>query len=80
MLAHKEGTGGGVGQKLDGEHSIFHISHGKMIRLFRRSGFEIEDLVEIGAPATASDEPYRMATVDWAQRWPNEQAWVVRKQ
>jgi len=58
----------------------FHIPHGEMIRLFRRSGFEIEELVEIGAPATASDAPYRMATVDWAQRWPNEQAWVVRKQ
>jgi SAM-dependent methyltransferase len=58
----------------------FHIPHGEMIRLFRRSGFEIEDLVEIGAPSTASDAHYRMATVTWAQRWPNEQAWVVRKQ
>jgi SAM-dependent methyltransferase len=57
----------------------FHIPHGDMIRLFRRSGFEIEDLVEIGAPSGASDAPYRMATVDWARRWPNEQAWVVRK-
>jgi hypothetical protein len=24
VLAHKEGSGGGIGQKLDGEHSIFH--------------------------------------------------------
>jgi hypothetical protein len=57
----------------------FHLPHGEMIRLFRRSGFDIEDLVEIGAPAIASDARDRMATVDWAQRWPNEQAWVVRK-
>jgi SAM-dependent methyltransferase len=57
----------------------FHIPHGEMIRLLRRSGFEIEDLVEIGAPSAASDAPYRMATVEWAQRWPNEQAWVARK-
>ena len=57
----------------------FHIPHGDMIRLLRRSGFEIEDLVEIGAPSIASDSPYRMATLEWAQRWPNEQAWVVRK-
>jgi hypothetical protein len=28
----------------------FHIPHGEMIRLLRRSGFDIEDLVEIGAP------------------------------
>ncbi len=58
----------------------FHIPHGEMIRLFRRSGFEIENLIEIGAPSAGSDVPYRMATVRWAQRWPNEQAWVVRKQ
>ncbi len=57
----------------------FHIPHGEMIRLLRRSGFEIENLVEIGAPSTASDAPYRMATVDWARRWPNEQAWVARR-
>jgi len=57
----------------------FHIPHGEMIRLLRRSGFEIENLVEIGAPSTALDTPFRMATVGWAQRWPNEQAWVARK-
>jgi hypothetical protein len=28
MLAHK-GSGGGIGQKLEGKHSIFHISHGE---------------------------------------------------
>ena len=57
----------------------FHIPHGEMIRLLRRSGFEIEDLVEVGAPQGATDDDYRMATVGWAQRWPNEQAWVARK-
>jgi SAM-dependent methyltransferase len=57
----------------------FHIPHGEMVRLLRRSGFEIENLVEIGAPQSATDAGYRMATVDWARRWPNEQAWVARK-
>ena len=28
VLAH-DGKGGGIGQSLDGTHSIFHISHGK---------------------------------------------------
>jgi SAM-dependent methyltransferase len=65
----------------DGSGSVeFHIPHGEMIRLLRRSGFEIENLIEIGAPSTASDSSYRMATVDWARRWPNEQAWVLRKE
>ena len=57
----------------------FHIPHGEMIRLLRRSGFEIEDLVEVGAPQGATDDDFHMATVGWAQRWPNEQAWVARK-
>jgi hypothetical protein len=57
----------------------FHIPHGEMIRLFRDSGFDVEALVEIGAPSTAEDSAYRMATVEWARRWPNEQAWVARR-
>lgn len=55
----------------------FHIPHGEMIRLLRRSGFE--NLVEIGAPPGATDTEHRMSTADWASRWPNEQAWVARK-
>jgi SAM-dependent methyltransferase len=57
----------------------FHIPHGEMIQVLRRSGFEIEALVEIGAPSTADDTSYRMATAEWARNWPNEQAWVARK-
>jgi SAM-dependent methyltransferase len=57
----------------------FHIPHGEMIRLLRDSGFEIEALVEVGAPSTADDAGDRMATVDWARNWPTEQAWVARK-
>ena len=64
----------------DGSGAIeFHIPHGEMIQVFRHSGFEIEALAEIGAPTIADDVRYRMATVEWARRWPNEQAWVVRK-
>ena len=61
----------------------FHIPHGEMIRLLRRSGFEVEDLVEIGAPSveagTAPIGSDPMATVEWARRWPNEQAWIARR-
>ena len=32
----------------------FHLAHGDWIRLLRRSGFEVEDLVEIRPPADAS--------------------------
>jgi hypothetical protein len=64
----------------DGTGSVeFHIPHGEMIRLLRRSGFEVEDLVEVGAPADAVSAGYQMATPEWAHRWPNEQAWIARK-
>jgi SAM-dependent methyltransferase len=56
----------------------FHLGHGDMIRLLRGSGFEIEDLIEIRPPVGATtDFPY--ATVEWARRWPTEEAWKARK-
>ena len=50
-----------------------------MIRLLRDSGFEIEDLVEIRAPEGADAPTDPLATVEWARRWPIEEAWKVRK-
>jgi SAM-dependent methyltransferase len=57
----------------------FHIPHGEMVRLLRASGFEVEGLVEIGAPRDAVAPGDAMATVEWARRWPNEEAWIARK-
>jgi hypothetical protein len=50
-----------------------------MVRLLRASGFEVEGLVEIGAPRDAVAPGDAMATVEWARRWPNEEAWIARK-
>lgn len=56
----------------------FHLPHGEMIRLLRDSGFEIEALIEVRPPADAkTDFPY--ASVEWARRWPTEEAWQARK-
>jgi hypothetical protein len=56
----------------------FRLGHGDMIRLLRSSGFEIEDLVELQAPADGGgwqpDVPF-----SWARRWPAAEAWRVRK-
>jgi SAM-dependent methyltransferase len=60
----------------------FHLPHGEMIRLLRSSGFEVEDLVEIGAPEDTGTAPRsgdRLATIEWSRRWPNEEAWIARK-
>ena len=57
----------------------FHLAHGDWIRLFRASGFEVEDLVELRAPEGAHDELRAGSTSTWARKWPCEEAWKVRK-
>jgi SAM-dependent methyltransferase len=56
----------------------FHLSHGDWIRLLRRAGFEIEDLIEV-KPATGATTRYPFVTLDWARQWPCEEVWKVRK-
>ena len=56
----------------------FHLGHGDLIRLLRRSGFEVEDLIEVRPPADASSR-YPFATLDWARKWPSEEVWKARK-
>jgi SAM-dependent methyltransferase len=58
----------------------FHLAHGEWIDLLRGSGFEIERLVELQAPADArTHEHYAYVTAEWAQKWPCEEIWVARR-
>jgi SAM-dependent methyltransferase len=56
----------------------FHLPHGEMLRLLRKSGFEVEDLLEIQAPEGATT---RFGSFDpaWSRRWPSEEVWKARK-
>jgi hypothetical protein len=56
----------------------FHLSHGDWIRLLRRSGFEVEDLIEI-RPAAGATSRYPFVTLEWARNWPCEEVWKARK-
>jgi len=56
----------------------FHLSHGAWIRLLRRAGFEIEDLVEL-RPEEGATTSYPFVTWEWARRWPCEEVWKARK-
>ena len=59
----------------------FHLGHGDLVRLLRRTGFEIIDLVELFAPAGGTDHDYYdYIPTEWAQQWPPEEIWRVRKQ
>jgi len=58
----------------------FHLPHGERIRNLRRHGFEIEDLIEVQAPAGAETHPYYThVTAEWGRKWPVEEIWVARK-
>jgi SAM-dependent methyltransferase len=61
------------------DHSVeFHLPHGELIALLRRAGLEIEELIEVQAPADATTR-YGWADADWARRWPSEEVWKVRR-
>jgi len=56
----------------------FHLGHGDMIRLLRRCGLEICDLIEI-QPPPGSTTRHPIATLEWARQWPCEEVWKARK-
>jgi SAM-dependent methyltransferase len=56
----------------------FHLMHGDWVRLLRRNGFVIDDLIEIRAPEGATSG-YDFVTADWARNWPCEDAWRAHK-
>jgi SAM-dependent methyltransferase len=59
----------------------FHLGHGDLIRLLRKSGFDILDMVEIFAPPDAANHPFydEYMSVEWAQKWPSEEMWRARR-
>jgi SAM-dependent methyltransferase len=63
----------------DGTDSVeFHLGHGDMIRLLRRCGFDIADLIEIQPPPGATTR-HTLASLEWARQWPCEEVWKARK-
>ncbi len=58
----------------------FQIPHGEMVRLLRRCGFRIEDLIEIVAPDDGRSTGYGYMNLDWAKRWPSEEVWVATRE
>jgi SAM-dependent methyltransferase len=57
----------------------FHLTHGDMIRLLRRAGFVVEDLIEIRAPEDAVTPTDPLATAEWSRRWPVEEVWKATR-
>ena len=58
----------------------FHLPHGEWISLLRESGFEVERLAELRAPADAVDSAaHSYVSADWARKLPSEEVWIARK-
>jgi SAM-dependent methyltransferase len=62
----------------DDEGTEYALSHGNWIRLLRRHGFEILDLIEVYATRDATPHArYDEVSPEWARRWPAEELWVA---
>lgn len=65
-----------------GEHDPggieFNLTHSGWLRLFRGTGFEVINYVELQAPADAGEDKFSIPA-KWAQNWPSEQVWQLRK-
>jgi hypothetical protein len=63
----------------DGQSVEYQLPYGEWIRLFRRHELVVEDLVELQAPAHAVTTYSDFVPVTWAQKWPAEHIWKLRK-
>jgi hypothetical protein len=57
----------------------FQLTYGDWIRLFRRSGLVIEDLVELQPPPDAVSTYADEIDLAWGRRWPIDHVWKLRK-
>lgn len=62
----------------DDDSVEFALPYGEWFRLFRANGFEVEDLLELQAPA-GSEKDLWFVTAAWARRWPSEHVWKLVK-
>ena len=63
----------------DGQTVEYQLPYGEWIRLFRRHGLAVEDLVEIQAPADCKTTYADFVPAGWARKWPAEHVWKLRK-
>jgi hypothetical protein len=57
----------------------WQLTYGDWIRLFRSSGFVVEDLIEL-RPADGATTTYDYVSLEWARDFPGEHIWKVRRQ
>jgi len=63
----------------DADSTCFQLPYGEWIRLFRRHGLLVEDLIEIQPPPGARTSYADYAPLAWARCWPAENIWKLTK-
>lgn len=58
----------------------FQLPYGEWIRLFRRNGLIVEDLIESRPPSGATSSYRDESDTEWARHWPMENIWRLRKE
>jgi SAM-dependent methyltransferase len=69
----------GLHRMEDSFQTTFQLPYGEWIRLFRRHGLIVEDLIELRPEPTSTTTYSWYVPLEWARRWPAEQIWKVRK-
>jgi SAM-dependent methyltransferase len=67
----------GLRTRVEEDWVEFMLPYGEWIRLFRRNGLVVEDLIELRPPADAVSSYRGDQDRAWARRWPLEQIWKV---
>lgn len=69
-----------LGRREDEDTVEYQLGYGEWVRLFRRSGLSVEDLVELRPDPQAASSYRSDAERDWARRWPMEHIWKLRRE
>jgi SAM-dependent methyltransferase len=63
-----------------GSSDEFVLSDGDLFGLLRRTGFEVDNFLEVYAPEGAQRHDYYTYTSpEWARKWPSQEIWAARK-
>ena len=59
------------------EEVLWQLPYGAWVRLFRRHGLTIDDLIELRPPAGAATTYDDYVSLDWSRRWPPDHIWKL---
>jgi ubiquinone/menaquinone biosynthesis C-methylase UbiE len=59
---------------------LYQLPYGAWIRLFRKNGFAVEDLIELRPDPSAATTFSNYVPAEWARRWPAECLWKLRRE